>query len=110
MVQEWGIGGPPAASVLHADASAALGIVKRDGAGKLRHVNVQSLWLQEKVVKEELAVEKVPGEENPADGLTKHVKAELAQKYAVSIGLRLSDDRAKTSLRVAGGGDEQERK
>ena len=34
---------------VRSDASAALGIVNRQGLGKLRHINVQYLWLQAKV-------------------------------------------------------------
>ena len=34
---------------LHTDASAALGIVAREGLGKLRHVKVQYLWIQDRI-------------------------------------------------------------
>ena len=34
-------------SVLHTDAGAAIGIVRRAGLGKLRHLNVRYLWLQD---------------------------------------------------------------
>ena len=34
---------------IHSDASAALGIVAREGLGKLRHVRVQYLWIQDRV-------------------------------------------------------------
>ena len=70
----------------------------------MRHINVRSLWLQEKEVQEELSYEKVKGEDNPADGLTKHVRQELAEKYAEVVGVRLSADRAEGSLQLAGGG------
>ena len=32
---------------VHTDASAAIGIVRRSGFGKLRHLNVRHLWLQD---------------------------------------------------------------
>ena len=70
----------------------------------MRHINVKSLWLQEKELQAELSYEKVRGEDNPTDGLTKHVRQELAQKYASSTGIRLSQDRAKESLQVSNGG------
>ena len=38
--------------VIYADSSAALAIAKRKGAGKLRHINVSSLWVQERQDKE----------------------------------------------------------
>ena len=34
--------------VVYADSSAALAIAKRKGAGKLRHININCLWIQEK--------------------------------------------------------------
>ena len=101
MISEWGLTAARGPSPLYADASAALGIAKRDGAGKLRHINVRSLWLQEKALRSEIAFSKVKGKENPADGLTKHVRQELAEKYAKMVGLRLSSDRAKASLEIA---------
>ena len=69
----------------------------------MRHINVQSLWLQEKTLQEELPYEKIRGEENPADGFTKHVIQELAERYAGVVGLRFSADRAQGSLQLAGG-------
>ena len=62
------------------DSSAALGIVQRSGLGKVRHLNVQYLWLQERVYNKDLWVEKVHGPENPADLLTKGLAQELLNK------------------------------
>ena len=42
------------ASKLFVDASAALSIAKRHGAGKMRHINVKTLWIQEKAAQLEL--------------------------------------------------------
>ena len=47
---------------------------------------------------------KVKGEDNPADGLTKHVRHELVEKYSAIVNVKMGKDRAKTSLRLAGGG------
>ena len=58
---------------LWTDASAALGISKRSGLGKIRHLATHTLWLQEKVRTKAVEVRKVAGEENPADLLTKHL-------------------------------------
>ena len=70
----------------------------------MRHTNVKSLWLQEKALQEELLYERIKGDDNPADGLTKHVRQELAERYAGIVGVRLSADRAEGSLQLAGGG------
>ena len=88
-------------SKLYADASAALSKAKRQGAGKMRHINVKSLWLQEKEVQKTLEYVKIKGGDNPADGLTKHVRQELAVKYSKTVCIKLGGDRAKTSLQLA---------
>ena len=102
MAAEWGLSDPKQPSMLWADASAALSIAKRQGAGKMRHINVRTLWLQEKEVQEVLTYVKIKGEDNPADGLTKHVRQELAAKYSKTLGMRLSKDRADAGLTIAG--------
>ena len=58
------------------DASAAKGIASRRGLGKIRHVEIHQLWVQDKVATGEVEVRKVNGKENIADILTKHVTAE----------------------------------
>ena len=101
MAAEWQMSDEAAASVLWADASAALSIAKRQGAGKMRHINVKTLWLQEKEVQQVLSYSKIKGEDNPADGLAKHERQELAMKYAKTVNMRLSSDRASTGLQLA---------
>ena len=58
---------------LHTDASAAEGIARRRGLGKLRHVEVQALWVQDRMRKKDFSVHKVKGVSNPADIFTKHL-------------------------------------
>ena len=103
MCEEWGMSRPDQTSDLFADASAALSIAKRQGGGKMRHINVKSLWLQAKAVQQVLKYCKVKGEENPADGLTKHVRRELLDGYLRRENLRICNDRADASLKIAGG-------
>ena len=102
MCEEWPFSKATQVSELYADASAALSIAKRQGAGKMRHINVKSLWLQEKAVQKILSYKKIAGEENPADGLTKHVKKEFKDKYLKITRLEVRQDRADASLRLAG--------
>ena len=61
---------------VNTDASAAKGIASRRGLGKIRHIEVHQLWVQDKVASGEIEVRKVDGKTNIADGLTKHVSAE----------------------------------
>ena len=62
--------------VVNTDSSAAKGIASRRGLGKVRHIEVHQLWVQEKVANGEIEVRKVDGKTNIADMLTKHVQAE----------------------------------
>ena len=56
-----------------ADASAALGIVHRKGLGKVRHIDTNTLWLQQAACSKRIEYVKVAGNLNPADLLTKHL-------------------------------------
>ena len=56
---------------LKTDASAAVGIAMRKGLGKVRHIEVNQLWLQEKVAQGKIKIVKVHGSANLADHLTK---------------------------------------
>ena len=102
MCEEWDLSKASETSSLYADASAALSIAKRQGAGKMRHINVKGLWLQEKALQAILKYNKIKGEDNPSDGLTKHVKRELIDKYLATEGLKIREDRADASLKLAG--------
>ena len=102
MCEEWGMSRAEDATELYADASAALSIANRQGAGKMRHINVKSLWLQAKEVQQILKYRKVKGQENPSDGLTKHVRRELLDKYLNIENLEIKSDRADASLKLAG--------
>ena len=69
------------------DSSAAIAIAHRRGLQKLRHVHVQFLWIQQKIRDKEIGIHKISGHCNAADGLTKHVAAELCQKYMEDLHL-----------------------
>ena len=58
---------------LHLDAAAALGILERRGVGKVRHLDVASLWLQEKELRKLIAMHKVSGLKNSSGISTKHL-------------------------------------
>ena len=55
------------------DSSAAIGICSRYGSGSIKHMDIKRLWVQEKITEDGVVVTKVPGEENPADLMTKHL-------------------------------------
>ena len=62
---------------VHSDGTAALGIARRRGLGKLRHIDVEDLWAQQKVRTKVVDLLKVDGKSNPADIFTKYVEAEI---------------------------------
>ena len=68
--------GPGTFCVLFADSSAALAIAKRKGAGKLRHIHIRSLWIQDIQERDGTEFKKVLGTENPADLMTKYLTRE----------------------------------
>ena len=59
---------------LYTDSSAAMGMVGRKGMGKVRHIEVGELWIQDAVRNKVLTVNKVKGDDNPADILTKYIE------------------------------------
>ena len=70
--------------VVHTDSSAANGLASRKGLGKARHIEVNQLWIQEKVSEGVLELRKVKGTENIADALTKYVEKEGIVKHMQS--------------------------
>ena len=81
------------APMLKSDASAAIGIASRVGLGKIRHIEVNQLWLQSKISKGELMVEKVGTQENLADMLTKSVDSKTMQYHVSGINAEYRTDR-----------------
>ena len=99
MWREWG---EERRGVVLADSSAALAISQRKGSGKLRHINIGLLWVQERRERQELNFYKVKGEKNPADLLTKYLAAERAKQHEEALGLERREGRASTSLKMQG--------
>ena len=65
------------------DATAAIGVCKRRGLGKIRHLATADLWIQDKLRCKEFELIKVAGKDNIADALTKHTdRATLEKTHA----------------------------
>ena len=60
LLREWG---QEVALEVYGDSNGALGIVKRRGAGKLRHMRIGNLWLQDMREQEEVSFQKILGRE-----------------------------------------------
>ena len=80
---------------VYEDSSAALAIVARRGNGKLRHVRVGELWIQEVAHDGAIAYKKVAGSTNAADLMTKHVAATLATNHLETMSMKVEGGRAK---------------
>ena len=63
------------------DSTASRGILLREGTGKIKHLSVKQLWLQERVAGSDLDVQQIPRRFNVADSLTHHWTAESARHY-----------------------------
>lgn len=94
--------GVDSGGVVYADSSAALAIAKRKGAGKLRHININCLWIQEKQDTKQLELREVLGTENPADMMTNHLARTPLDKCMSHLNHFHVKGRAKAGLDVQG--------
>ena len=69
------------------DASAARGIAYRRGLGKIKHLEISQLWLQDRIYRKEFDVIKIHGKINRADALTKYVGREDLENHCRWLGL-----------------------
>ena len=79
------------------DSSAAIGITSRKGLGKVRHVKVQTLWVQDKMKQGDIGVHKVEGTKNMSDILTKHVDAATLTRHLAGLGFMAMHGRATSA-------------
>ena len=76
---------------LWVDSSAAKSMSSRKGVGKVRHVHVRELWLQDAVRKQRVAIGKIEGTKNPADVVTKPKSREDIARLLDVVGAALAD-------------------
>lgn len=95
---------------VHVDASAAIGIIERRGISKVRHLEVDVLWLQEAQARRMLPIAKIRGTCNPADLMTKNVGTSLQNDHLTIMHLRFEAGRATKAaqLHSVRGGDSWE--
>ena len=72
--------------VLLTDASATKAICMRKGSGRLKHLQVQDLWIQQAVRESVLKVRKIPRSVNLADVLTHHWSHEDGSAHLSGMG------------------------
>jgi hypothetical protein len=82
---------------MYVDSSAALGIMRRSGVGKVRHLDTRLLWIQERVQAGDLSVMKVAGEDNPADLMTKYLGEDAMFRNLSRMGCWPREGRAQSA-------------
>ena len=71
------------------DSSAAKSFASQRGLGRMRHIEVKDLWLQEAICRSRLKVVKIRGEENPADVFTKYLSAADTELQCARMNVEL---------------------
>ena len=99
MANDWG---HQLGVTLYADSSAALAIAKRKGAGKLRHINVSALWIQDLQDREGAEYNKILGTQNPADLMTKYLVRDKIDLCMKGISQEVWQGRATSGLDIQG--------
>ena len=78
------------------DSSANDGTIKRVGAGKIKHLSVRQLWLQEQSALGIMWHEKIPRAENCSDALTHHFSRQQAQIHFHKMGCQRPADEQRS--------------
>ena len=85
---------------MHVDASAAMGIIERQGLSRVRHIDTNVLWLQEVCARKVVLVQKVPGEMNPADLTTKHLSVAAIENNTDKMSMVFETGRAAKAAKL----------
>ena len=84
---------------LYVDASACKGMLLRHGAGKVKHLSVKQLWVQEAVRAFSVQVFRIPRGDNPADLLTHSVSHPTAALQLARLNVDRGEKAALGVLR-----------
>ena len=80
---DWGI---HLGLVIESDSTSAKSFASRQGLGKQRHVQTRYLWVQERIARKEFQIQKVQGEKNVSDILTKATSGPLLERHLEKLG------------------------
>lgn len=90
---------------LFCDSSAARSLAKRQGVGKIRHMDAKHMWVQDYIARREVEVFKIDGKLNPSDLGTKILEAAVIWFLIdrISYGLPRGDRWGPTRTSAARG-------
>ena len=85
---------------LNLDATAAKGILERQGISKVRHIDVNVVWLQQHVAKKLIPLIKVDGTLNCADLPTKHLVTHVQHRRVEMMQMDFREGRAQIAAQL----------
>ena len=85
---------------LETDSSAALGMLRRSGLGKVRHIATPLLWAQKVVAQGRISISKKAGETNPADLATIFLAGPRIKDLMGRINCYFEKGKAKVGLKA----------
>jgi len=75
--------------VLRTDSTSAANSTKRRGLGRMRHMDIRELWLQDEIRNGMLKIEHIEGLQNVADVLTKSMPGSRFMELITKLGLEI---------------------
>lgn len=85
---------------LELDATAAKGILRKQGLAKVRHIDVNCLWLHEQCAKNVVPVVKIAGEIITADLKTKRLAGPIILKHLNNLNLDIGAGRSEQAAKL----------
>ena len=88
------------------DSTVSIGMCSRQGLGKVRHLDTQVMWIQQRIRNNDFDLYKILGDENPADISTKaFITRERMEHMVRKLGCTFEDGRpiSAPQLRQEGG-------
>ena len=88
--------------VVHSDATAAIGIARKKGLGRIRHLDVTDLWIQDKIRSRQMELRKIDGKKSCADVLTKYVDRPSMEAALKTMKMMKMDGRPECAPQTMG--------
>ena len=86
---------------VYTDATTGKSIASRRGLGKVRHISVNELWIQELVQNKSITIVKIKNKFNPSDMLTKHLTRSEVEMIMEHIQHYFEQGRAAAAPKLA---------